>query len=181
MLAGGNVPEQIATLMVAAAEFGGQALCLATEATPDVPFEVAVQVKFTPVDGAAGLVFHADGADRHYGFYPTNGSVRLSRFDGPDVYSWAVLREVRPPQLKRDGWNSLKVRVEAERMQCYLNGELVIEANDVTYKTGARGAFCKFRQTDAEIQRSFVLASRSPIRVRKPMNYAEKSRRQSTV
>ena len=40
--------------------------------------------------------FHADGEDKHYGFYPTNGRVRLSRFDGPDVLSWKVLREAQP-------------------------------------------------------------------------------------
>ena len=131
--------------------FGGRALCLATEMTPAVPFEVAVQVKFTPGDGAAGLVFHADGGDKHYGFYPSNGSVRLSRFDGPDVYSWAVLRESRSPVLKKEGWNTLKIRVEPERVLCYLNGELTFETNDVTYKSGKVG-LCKFRQTEAEFK-----------------------------
>ena len=81
--------------------FGGRALCLSTSEMPAIPFEVAVQVKFTPGDGAAGLVFHADGGDKHYGFYPSNGSVRLSRFDGPDVFSWAVLRETRSPARKK--------------------------------------------------------------------------------
>ena len=131
--------------------FGGRALCLATEATPAVPYEVAVQVKFSPSDGAAGLVFHADGSDKHYGFYPSNGSVRLSRFDGPDVYSWAVLRETRSPFLKKEGWNSLKVRVEQERVLCYLNGELIFETTDSTYKNGRVG-LCKFRQTEAQFK-----------------------------
>ncbi len=130
---------------------GGRALCLATETIPAVPFELAVQVRFTPTDGAAGLVFHADGGDKHYGFYPSNGGVRLSRFDGPDVYSWAVLREVRSTSLKKEGWNSLKVRIEADRILCYLNGQLVIEANDSTYKNGKVG-LCKFRQTEAEFK-----------------------------
>lgn len=129
--------------------FGGRALCLATEPPPAVPFELAVQVKYEPTDGAAGLVFHSDGGDKHYGFYPSSGGVRLSRFEGPDVYSWAVLREVRSPHLKRDGWNSLKVRVEEDRILCYLNGELVIESKDATYKSGLVG-LCKFRHTEAE-------------------------------
>ena len=131
--------------------FGGRSLCLAKKAPPEVPFEVAVQVKFTPEHGAAGLVFHADGGDKHYGFYPSNGGVRLSRFDGPDVYSWEVMREIRTPILKKEGWNSLKVRIEAERILCYLNGELVCESNDKTYKTGYVG-LCKFRQTEAEFK-----------------------------
>jgi serine protease Do len=131
--------------------FGGRALCLSTQAVPAIPFEVTVQVKFTPNDGAAGLVFHSDGGDKHYGFYPSNGGVRLSRFDGPDVYSWAVLREARPKSLKKEGWNSLKVRVETNRIMCYLNGELAFESNDSNYKSGKIG-LCKFRQTEAEFK-----------------------------
>ena len=131
--------------------FGGRALCLSTQAAPAIPYEVAVQVKYEPNDGAAGLVFHADGGDRHYGFYPSSGGVRLSRFDGPDVYAWKVLREIRSPHLNKTGWNELKVRVEKERMLCYLNDELVIEAADAEYKSGRIG-LCKFRQTDAEFK-----------------------------
>jgi len=131
--------------------FGGRALCLAAEIPREVPYEVAVQVKFTPGDGAAGLAFHADGGDRHYGFYPSSGNMRLSRFDGADVYSWAVLSEIRSPALKKEGWNALKVRVESERILCYLNGVLVFETKDATYKTGKVG-LCKFRQTEAEFK-----------------------------
>jgi len=131
--------------------FGGRALCLSTQAAPAVPYEVAVQVKYEPNDGAAGLVFHADGGDRHYGFYPSSGGVRLSRFDGPDVYAWKVLREIRSPHLNKIGWNELKVRVEKERLLCYLNDELVIEAADTEYKSGRIG-LCKFRHTDAEFK-----------------------------
>ncbi|MBC8112987.1 MAG: tetratricopeptide repeat protein [Candidatus Saccharimonas sp.] len=131
--------------------FGGRALCLSTQAAPAVPYEVAVQVKYEPNDGAAGLVFHADGGDRHYGFYPSSGGVRLSRFDGPDVYAWKVLREIRSPHLNKTGWNELKVRVEKDRMLCYLNDELVIEAADTEYKSGRIG-LCKFRQTEAEFK-----------------------------
>jgi len=134
----------------------GRALCLSTEATPEVPFEVGVQVKFTPGDGAAGLVFHADGGDKHYGFYPTNGGLRLTRFDGPDVSNWAILRDIRTPHLRKDGWNSLKVRVEAERVLCFLNGELVVESKDAVYQRGHVG-LCKFRHTAAEFK-SFRIA-----------------------
>ncbi len=131
--------------------FGGRALCLSTQAVPAVPFEVAVQVKFTPSDGAAGLVIHSDGGDKHYGFYPSNGGVRFSRFDGPDVFSWTVLREARPKSLRKEGWNSLKIRVESNRILCYLNGELTFESSDSNYKSGKVG-LCKFRQTEAEFK-----------------------------
>lgn len=130
---------------------GGRALCLSTIPTPEVPFEIAVRVKYSPEDGAAGLVFHADGGDKHYGFYPSNGELRLSRFDGADVYAWQVLQQVRSPHLKADGWNTLKVRVEADRFVCFLNGQQVIESKDGTYKAGKAG-LCKFRHTEAEFQ-----------------------------
>ncbi len=138
--------------------FGGRSLCLSTMEAPKVPFEMAVEVKFEPADGAAGLVFHADGGDRHYGFYPSNGSVRLSRFDGPDVYAWKVLQEIRSPYLNKTGWNWLKVRVEKERLQCFLNDELVIELKDTQYTTGRVG-LCKFRQTEAEFKGFHVAES----------------------
>lgn len=130
---------------------GGRSLCLSTMEAPKVPFEMAVEVKFEPADGAAGLVFHSDGGDRHYGFYPSNGGVRLSRFDGPDVYAWKVLREIRSPALNPTGWNWLKVRVEKDRLLCFLNDELVIEENETEYTTGRVG-LCKFRQTEAEFK-----------------------------
>ncbi len=48
-----------------------------------LPIEVAVDVRFDDDSGAAGLAFHADGQDRHYGFYPSNGRMRLTCFQGP--------------------------------------------------------------------------------------------------
>lgn len=146
------------------AGFGGRALCLSTRNVPEVPFEVAVSVRMEPADGAAGLVFQADGGDRHYGFYPSNGELRLSRFDGPDVYAWNVLAQVRSPVYRADGWSHLKVRVEADRILCYLNDELVIESNDKTYRGGKVG-LCKFRDTRAEFRDFRVdnsLPSREP-------------------
>ncbi|MFO0917661.1 MAG: transglutaminase family protein [Planctomycetaceae bacterium] len=133
------------------AGIGGRALCLSAREVPQVPYEIAVQVKYAPEEGAAGLVFHADGGDRHYGFYPSNGELRLSRFDGSDVYAWQVLKQIRAPQLKPAGWNALKVRIEAERFVCFVNGEQVLEWKDDTYKTGKAG-LCKFRQTEAEFK-----------------------------
>lgn len=130
---------------------GGRALCLSTTEIPEVPYEIAVRVKYTPDDGAAGIAFHADGGDKHYGFYPSNGELRLSRFDGADVYAWQVLQQVRAPQLKANDWNTLKVRIEADKFICSLNGVKVIESNDSVYRSGKVG-LCKFRETSAEFQ-----------------------------
>lgn len=130
---------------------GGRCVCLSTMMVPEEAYEVAVNVKYSSADGAAGLVFAADGGDKHYGFYPSNGELRLSRFDGPDVYAWTVLQQVRSPHLRKSEWNTIKVRVEPDKLQCYINGELVIESRDANLRGGKVG-LCKFRQTDAEFK-----------------------------
>lgn len=143
------------------AGIGARAMCLSTEPTPELPYEVAVTVRYEPAEGAAGLVFLSDGGDRHYGFYPSNGELRLSRFDGPDVYAWTVLQQVRSPHLKKTGWNTLKVRLEQGRIACYVNDHLVIESADAAFTRG-RAGLCKFRQTEAEFK-GFRIAAEIPL------------------
>ncbi|MFO0903560.1 MAG: tetratricopeptide repeat protein [Pirellulales bacterium] len=138
--------------------FGGRSLCLSRQAPPDAPYEVAVQVKLDDESGAAGLVFHSDGRDKHYGFYPSGGRLRLSRFSGPDVFSWQVLSE-RPSEHYRPGeWNRLKVRVEQDRIRCFVNDELVIESDDDAFRSGSVG-LAKFRETEAQFKQFQVAAN----------------------
>ena len=137
------------------AGFGGRSLLLSKGDSPAVPYELAVQVKLDDESGAAGLVFHADGGDKHYGFYPSNGKLRLSRFEGPDVFSWQVLAE-KPSEHYRPGeWNRLKVRVEKGKLRCFVNDELVIEAAEDAFAKGRIG-LAKFRNTGAEFRRFAV-------------------------
>src|SRR5688572_11916529 len=72
--------------------FGGRSLCLSHRPLPERPYEVGVRVRLDDEAGAAGLVFAADGKDTHYGFYPTSGQLRLTRFEATSVYSWMILR-----------------------------------------------------------------------------------------
>ena len=58
---------------------------------PKEPYELTVTVKLDDEAGAAGLIFGGDGGDKHYGFYPSGGKLRLTRFDGPNVFTWKVL------------------------------------------------------------------------------------------
>lgn len=136
--------------------FGGRSLCLWQEAPPEGPYEVAVSVKMDHEEGAAGLVFCADGGDLHYGFYPSNGKMRLSRFDGPDVFSWKVLDEVRNDHYRPGEWNTLKVRFEPGRIRCFVNDQPAIESDDAVLATGKVGV-AKFRSTEAEF-RNFRVA-----------------------
>lgn len=137
--------------------FGGRSLCISRRETPPIPYEVAVSVKLENEAGAAGLIFHSDGADRHYGFYPTAGKLRLTRFTGPDVYSWQVLFERPSPHYRVGEWNRLKVRVEEKRIQCFVNDRLVFESTDDALTNGAVG-LAKFRDTQAEFKQ-FELAA----------------------
>jgi len=131
--------------------FGGRSLCLAVAGPPEPPYELAVWVKLDDEAGAAGLAFAADGADRHYGFYPTAGRLRLTRFDGPDVLSWKILDEKPAPQYRPGEWNHLRVRVEADRTSCFVNDAPVFTTATPAL-AGGRVGLAKFRDTEAEFR-----------------------------
>lgn len=152
------------------AGFGGRTLCLSALPVPPVPYEISVRVRLEEESGAAGLAFCADGGDVHYGFYPTNGGLRLTRFDGPDVSSWTILEQLASPHYQSGDWNHLRVRVEAERVVCWLNGEIVITCQDTGLRTGTAG-LCQFRGTaadfrDFKIGPDLGLPTAAPIAVR---------------
>jgi regulator of sirC expression with transglutaminase-like and TPR domain len=136
--------------------FGGRTLCLSTQALPALPFEVAVTVRLDEESGAAGLVFHADGGNKHYGFYPSSGQLRLTRFEGPDVYSWKILHQESSRHYRPGDWNTLKVRLDKDKIRCFVNGHPVCESTD-TALTGGRVGLAKFRETQAEFK-NFQLA-----------------------
>jgi regulator of sirC expression with transglutaminase-like and TPR domain len=131
--------------------FGGRSLCVARRAVPDAPYEVAVTVRLDDESGAAGLAFHSDGGDKHYGFYPSGGQLRLTRFEGPDVYSWTILHQKPSSHYRAGEWNRLKVRVEKDKILCFVNDHLEVESTD-TGLTGGRVGLAKFRQTRAEFK-----------------------------
>lgn len=132
--------------------FGGRALCLYQQPNPKVPFEMAVDVKLDDEAGAAGLVFHSDGKDKHYGFYPTGGRMRLTRFDGPSVFTWKILDQAQTPHYIPGEWNTLMVRIEKERIRCFVNNHTVFESADRGLTAGKVG-LAKFRNTLAEFKR----------------------------
>jgi serine protease Do len=131
--------------------FGGRSLCLAYKAAPERPYEVGVRVRLDEESGAAGLIFAGDGKDTHYGFYPTAGQMRLTRFEGPSVYSWTILTTTNSGHYRAGEWNDLRVRVEKDKLFCYVNDRLVIESADTGLK-GSRVGLAKFRQTKAEFK-----------------------------
>ncbi len=140
--------------------FGGRSLCLWQRALPAEPFEVGAYVQLTDEAGAAGLVFHADGKDRHYGFYPSAGRLRFTYFDGPTVYSWQILDEWSSPHYHPGQWNHLKVRLEGQQVECFVNDQSVLKRQLETNVTGRVG-LAKFRDTEASF-RQFRVAPKLP-------------------
>lgn len=131
--------------------FGGRALCLSSLKVPEEPYEVAVRVKLDDEGGAAGLAFASDSDQVHYGFYPSDGKMRLTRFEGADVYSWTILAQVEAPSYARGEWNRLRVRVEKDRIVAWVNDVEVLNLADAGLR-GGRVGLCKFRQTFAEFR-----------------------------
>ena len=138
--------------------FGGRALCLAEGAPTGKAFELAVTVRLDDEAGAAGLTFQSDGDQKHYGFYPSAGQLRLTRFDGPSVYSWKILAEVESTHYRPGDWNRLKVRVDEDGIHCYVNDQLVIHSEDTGLSEGRVG-LAKFRNTRATF-RQFAFGER---------------------
>ncbi|MFP6621032.1 MAG: tetratricopeptide repeat protein [Pirellulaceae bacterium] len=131
--------------------FAGRSLCLSSQAIPAAPYEISVAVKLNKEAGAAGLVFHADGKNRHYGFYPSSGKIRLTRFEGADVFSWQVLYD-QPCEAYRPGeWNTLRIRLEKDQFLCYVNDQLILTSRDRGLPTG-RAGLAKFRDTHAQFR-----------------------------
>ena len=161
------------------AGFGGRSLCLAQEEALDLPYEVAVEVRLDDEAGAAGLVFHSDGGDRHYGFYPSAGKLRLTLFDGPVVFQWKVLHEASSEHYRPGEWNSLKVRIENDRILGYVNDRLVVESKNRALASGQVG-LAKFRTTQAQF-RGFQVAREIPRTQLEPERRAEVERQVDTL
>ena len=140
--------------------FGGRSLCLATLPPPAEGYDVGVWVRLDDEAGAAGLAFEADGGDRHYGFYPSGGRLRLTRFSGPDVLSWDVLEEAPSSAYRVGEWNHLRVRRVDGSITCFVNDEQLFQVNDQQLAAGSVG-LVKFRDTDAEF-RGFALGRELP-------------------
>ena len=128
--------------------FGGRSLCLSKMKKPELPYELEVTVKLDDERGAAGLAFASDGGQRHYGFYPTAGKLRLTRFDGETVFTWKILKDQDVPAYRPGDWNTIKVRHEKGLIKCFVNDQPVFEMEDDGLPNGRIG-LAKFRDTEA--------------------------------
>jgi len=144
--------------------FGGRMVYLSETLPPEGAFEVGVEVRLQDESGAAGLAFHSDGNNRHYGFYPTGGNLRMTRFEGPDVFSWTILETVSSDYYRPGEWNAIKVRVAGHKLTGFVNDEIVIEAEDSGLTSGKIG-LVKFRTPEAQFRKFRVAQSLPPVKV----------------
>ena len=139
--------------------FGGRMICLAQQTKISPPYDLEVEVRLEDESGAAGLVFGSDGEEKHYGFYPTNGSLRLTCFNGPKVFDWNIIETIPSPDYLPGTWNRLQIRFDqGGQIRCSINEQEVIETVDFTLKKGWVG-LCKFREPAAEF-RNFRISPR---------------------
>ncbi|MEM1294547.1 MAG: transglutaminase family protein [Verrucomicrobiota bacterium] len=138
--------------------FGGRSLCLSREELPGDSYELEVDVKLDDERGAAGLAFASDGGDLHYGFYPSGGNLRLTRFQGADVLSWEILEQLDVPNYIDGDWNRIRVKVAPDGIRCFVNDAEVAISDDSVLRGGQVG-LCKFRGTAAEF-RNFRVAKK---------------------
>ncbi len=131
--------------------FGGRTLCLSERSVPKLPYDVKVKVKLDDESGAAGLAFASNGDEVHYGFYPSNGQLRLTRFEGPDIYSWKILKQVESDAYRPGEWNQIRARIDKDKISCFVNGQLVFEVNDDRLRGGKVG-LCRFRKPTAHFE-----------------------------
>ena len=132
--------------------FGGRTLCLSQRQPPEYPYDLVVTVKLDDEAGAAGLIFGGDGDHKHYGFYPTGGKLRLTRFDGPDVFSWKILHDLKSTAYRPGDWNTFRIRIDKDKFTCYCNEEKITELANPDYY-GAGFGLAKFRDTVAEFKK----------------------------
>jgi serine protease Do len=140
--------------------FGGRMLCLWQTQPESESFDAEVEVKLEDESGAAGIVIHSDGTHVHQAFYPTNSSLRFTRFEGPDVFSWTILRTLPSEHYRPGEWNRLRVRVRGPHITCFVNGQVVLEEEDGALSGGKVG-LVKFREPGAEF-RGFRIAQELP-------------------
>jgi hypothetical protein len=112
---------------------------------PGGPYtDVDVTVRFKPISGredaSGGIVFRfTDGR-----YYVVRANALEDNFR---LYSYAMWRHqlasarVRPPALGQ--WHTVRVMAIGERIQAFLNGQLLLDHRDTRYRSGRVGLWTK--------------------------------------
>ena len=107
--------------------------------------DVVVTVRFKPISGrddqAAGIIFRIQDKDNYY-------ILRANALEGNvNLYKYASgsRSDIKGGSAKvvAGQWQELRVEATGDRLRGSLNGQLVVEANDATYKAGRVGLWTK--------------------------------------
>lgn len=128
-----------ALCQTASAEFPAIAL------TTSVYGDVTVTARFKPISGredeAAGIIFRVQDKGNYY-------ILRANALEGNvNLYLYASGRRsgIKDGSAKvaSGQWQELRVQASGDRLRGFLNGQLVVEATDGTYKAGRIGLWTK--------------------------------------
>ncbi len=107
--------------------------------------DVTVSIRFKPISGsedrAAGIIFRVQDKDNFY-------ILRANALeDNVNIYKYVAGRrhEVKGGSAKVPSgkWQELRVEVKGDSIRGFLNGKLVVEARDDTFKAGKVGLWTK--------------------------------------
>jgi Domain of Unknown Function (DUF1080) len=107
--------------------------------------DVVVTARFKPIAGrtdqAAGIVFRVQDKENYY-------ILRANALEGNvNFYKYASgnRSDIKDGSAKvvSGQWQELKIEVTGDRMRGFLNGALVVETTDTTYKAGRVGLWTK--------------------------------------
>ena len=117
------------------------ALSLADAIYTDVALSARLKVIPGSASRTAGLLFRVQDKDNYYvlGVDTLENSIALSK------YADGRLSGIRdsPASVRTDQWLQLGVEARGNRLQGFLNGQLVVDGIDDTYKSGKVGLWTK--------------------------------------
>ena len=67
------------------------------------------------------------------------------------MFSWTVLGQKTSPHYRKGEWNTLRVRLEKDRIRCFVNDRLIFDQADDTFTSGKVG-LARFRDSAAQFR-----------------------------
>lgn len=107
--------------------------------------DITVTMRFKPISGkvdqAAGIISRVQDKDNYY-------IIRANALESNvNLYKYAGGRRSGikdgGAKVAQGQWQELRFEVSGDKLRGYLNGQLVVEANDSTYKAGRVGLWTK--------------------------------------
>ncbi len=107
--------------------------------------DVTVTAHFKPVSGnsdrAAGIIFRIQDKDNYYILRANalEDNVNIYKYVG----GWRSVIQEGSAKVPSGTWQELRVEVKGNHIRGFLNGKLVVEASDNTFKAGKIGLWTK--------------------------------------